>query len=394
MVERRRRDLIGLDALVALALTLLPQVSPPDPGGGRGGTLSWLLGAAVALPVAVRRLWPVPVLVVVLVAAVVTSGVDVGAGAGPAIVLAVVYALYPVVAAGRGRPGVSAVRLGGACVAGAALLAVSGGTADVGRAPGRLLLALLVLGATWAAATAVRERRESLRLVVEQAAERATIEERLRIARDLHDVVTHSVGLIAVKAGVANHVAAERPDEAREALVVIEEVSRTALRDLRSTLAVLRQDGEAGAGHPGPGLSDLRSLVRVAEAAGVTVDLQCDLGRDLQGDGGGDVPVTVARAAFRIVQEALTNVVRHAGPTCCRVRLVADAGTLTITVTDDGPAVPVRRPTDVGGGLGLVGMGERVRAHGGTFSAGPGPGRGFRVVATLPYGPRGRPPRG
>ncbi|MCZ1000349.1 sensor histidine kinase [Streptomyces mirabilis] len=249
----------------------------------------------------------------------------------------------------------------------------TGGTLAV-----QLLFGLLVLGATWAAGTAVRERHESLRRTIVQAAEQAKVEERMRIARDIHDVVTHSVGLIAIKAGVANHVIATHPEEAGEALTVIEDISRRALRDMRATLKVLRREDDAQQQdlQPVPGLSDLPSLVRTAEAAGVSVDLRSDCVEE--------PPDGVALTAFRIVQEALTNVVKHAAPTRCLVSVTAQDGVLTIGVTDDGPG-PGHRPTVPGGAMGLVGMRERAVAHGGTLTAGPRPGAGFRILATLPY---------
>jgi len=376
VVGSRRRDLVVLDGLTALGLAVLPQVAPLRPQAGTGGGLGWALCVATAAPLAVRRLWPRTVHSAVLTA----TGAALLAGLGPAVFLAAAYALYPVATrppAGR----LPAVRLGGACVAGAALLAVTGGQHGDGGGVGRLLFGLLLLGATWAAGTAVRERRESLRRVVEEAAARARVEERLRIAREVHDVVAHGVGLIAVKAGIANHLAADRPEEGREALRVIEEVSRDALRDLRGLLAVLRDDAVDAGLRPAPGLGDLPALVRTAQDAGVQVDLHVDL----RGVGADRIPDGVALSAFRIVQEGLTNVVRHAGPTRCSVQLVGGTGTLRVEVTDEGPA-PGRPASTAGAGLGLVGMDERVRGHGGTFGAGPHSG-GFRVLATLPYRP-------
>jgi len=376
VVGSRRRDLVVLDGLTALGLAVLPQVAPLRPQAGTGGGLGWALCVATAAPLAVRRLWPRTVLAAVLTA----TGAALLAGLGPAVFLAAAYALYPVATrppAGR----LPAVRLGGACVAGAALLAVTGGQHGDGGGVGRLLFGLLLLGATWAAGTAVRERRESLRRVVEEAAARARVEERLRIAREVHDVVAHGVGLIAVKAGIANHLAADRPEEGREALRVIEEVSRDALRDLRGLLAVLRDDAVDVGLRPAPGLGDLPALVRTAQDAGVQVDLHVDL----RGVGADRIPDGVALSAFRIVQEGLTNVVRHAGPTRCSVQVVGGTGTLRVEVTDEGPA-PGRPASTAGAGLGLVGMDERVRGHGGTFGAGPHSG-GFRVLATLPYRP-------
>ncbi|MFF7881786.1 sensor histidine kinase [Streptomyces sp. NPDC020794] len=377
MGDVSRRSLILLDGAAALGFALLPQLTlvRPDSGGAPGGLAVSLLSFATALPLAVRRLWPVPVFAIVLVA----SCVALAAGLGPAVFLAAAYALYLVATTRRQQLGRSAVIVGGASTAGAALLTVTGGQHYTGGTLAvQLLFGLLVLGATWAAGTAVRERRESLRRTIVQAAEQAKVEERMRIARDIHDVVTHSVGLIAIKAGVANHVIATHPEEAREALTVIEDISRRALRDMRATLRVLRREhvDQQQDLQPVPGLSDLPSLVHTAEAAGVSVDLRSDYAEE--------PPDGVALTAFRIVQEALTNVVKHAAPTRCLVSVTAQDGVLTIGVTDDGPG-PGHRPTVPGGDMGLVGMRERAVAHGGTLTAGPRPGTGFRILATLPY---------
>ncbi|MFE2964509.1 sensor histidine kinase [Streptomyces sp. NPDC059340] len=377
MGDVSRRSLILLDGAAALGFALLPQLTlvRPDSGGAPGGLAVSLLSFATALPLAVRRLWPVPVFATALVA----SCVALAAGLGPAVFLAAAYALYLVATTRRRQLGRSAVIVGGASTAGAALLTVTGGQHYTGGTLAvQLLFGLLVLGATWAAGTAVRERRESLRRTIVQAAEQAKVEERMRIARDIHDVVTHSVGLIAIKAGVANHVIATHPEEAREALTVIEDISRRALRDMRATLRVLRREhvDQQQDLQPVPGLSDLPSLVHTAEAAGVSVDLRSDYAEE--------PPDGVALTAFRIVQEALTNVVKHAAPTRCLVSVTAQDGVLTIGVTDDGPG-PGHRPTVPGGDMGLVGMRERAVAHGGTLTAGPRPGTGFRILATLPY---------
>jgi signal transduction histidine kinase len=316
----------------------------------------------------------VPVFVFVLTAACVALPF----GLAPTSFLAAAYALYLVAVTRKWQTGRSAVFVGGVSAVGAVGLTMTGAQDYQGGTQAvQVVLGLLVLGATWAAGSAVRERRESMRHVIEQAAERAKVEERLRIARDIHDVVTHSVGLIAVKAGIANHVVASHPQEVQEALTVIEDVSRRALRDMRATLKVLRRDQEGAQDlRPVLGLADLPALVQPAEAAGVRVDLRSS--------GTEEPPDGVALSAFRIVQEALTNVIKHAAPTQCRVRIVAEQGALTIDVADDGPG-SAHRPTVPGGGLGLVGMRERAAAHGGTITAGPQAGGGFQVSATLPY---------
>ena len=202
-------------------------------------------------------------------------------------------------------------------------------------------------------------------------------EERLRIARELHDVVAHSMSLIAVKAGVANHVARSRPEETADALRVIEDTSKGALTEMRRLLGVLRTDGtQAGELTPAPSLGDLPELVQRAAGAGVRVDLDLHAGPD--------VPAGVGLSAYRIVQEALTNVIRHAAPARCQMTITADGGQICIEVVDDGPG---RRALPAGHhrGHGLAGMRERALACGGDLTASPLDPSGFQVKARLPW---------
>ena len=213
-------------------------------------------------------------------------------------------------------------------------------------------------------------------------ARRAISEERVRIARELHDVVAHTMSVIAVQAGVANHVAREQPGEVHRALSSIEEASRGALREMRALLGVLRTDGEAvdqkeqqAETAPVPGLADLHSLVESAAQAGLRVDLEISGERP-------KVSAGLELAAYRIIQEATTNVIKHAGTDRSRVSLSYQPDSLTVEVTDTGNG-------DLGGsvlegaGHGIVGMRERVAMYGGDFHAGPLPHGGFRVRATF-----------
>ncbi|MZG19255.1 sensor histidine kinase, partial [Streptomyces sp. SID5914] len=211
----------------------------------------------------------------------------------------------------------------------------------------------------------------------EEAALRRAGEERLRIARELHDSLTHSISIVKLQAGVAIHLARKRGDEVPPALLAIQEAGGEAMRELRSALQVLRADEPAGT----PAL-----LVERARAAGLAVDLT------VTGDER-PLPRALDRAAYRIVQEALTNAARHAGPAKVRVRI--DYGTpnsrqstreLTIEVDDDGAADPARPPAL---GTGLTGMHERVSALGGTLRAAPRAEGGFSVRARLPLGETG-----
>ena len=212
----------------------------------------------------------------------------------------------------------------------------------------------------------------------EEEALRRIAEERLRIARELHDVVSHSIAMINVQAGVAVHVIDERPDEARAALLAIKAASRDALRDLRGILGLLRQTDETESRSPVAGLDDVPALIENVRRAGIEVTLRMDRGES-------PLPTSIDLAAFRVIQEALTNVVRHAPGTSATVAVRRQPDALLIEVDDDGrSAVGAGTDGRQGAGHGLAGMRERVRAAGGSVEAGPRGERGFAVRATLP----------
>jgi signal transduction histidine kinase len=220
----------------------------------------------------------------------------------------------------------------------------------------------------------VEQRAEEAERTREESAQRRAMEERLRIARELHDSLTHSISVIQVQAGVAQHLARKRGEDVPPALQAIQEAGADAARELRATLGVLRsaQDGDSS------GLSQLDSLVARARAAGLPVTVRVT-GAKRQ------LPPEVDQAAYRIVQEALTNVSRHAGHACASVHLDYTPETLSVQVVDDGQGTVTSadsRPAALG--LGLVGMRERVSALGGRLQAGPRDGGGFLVRAELP----------
>jgi len=225
----------------------------------------------------------------------------------------------------------------------------------------------------------VRARRESEREVREQERRRYAYEERLRIARDVHDVVGHSLAVITMQAGVALHLLDKqratqaRPDRVADSLEAIKKTSREALAELRTTLEVFRSDPDDPRS-PLPGLARLDALVDGLRAAGREVTLVREQSDDLQ-----SIPAAVDHAAFRIIQESLTNVVRHAGAAHATVRLSRLAGMLTVEVSDDGPATGV--PVE---GNGIRGMRERARAVGGTLSVLVREPSGVLVRASLP----------
>jgi signal transduction histidine kinase len=357
----------GLTVLVVVAAVTSP------PGRVRLDLLSSVVLVLPALATAARARFPVAVLAVATLGLVVYQ---VRGYPGVAPALTVMVALFATVRAGHRWPAGVAVAV-----------SLLGGFAGELAAPGdpdqgvfqRWLLLVGWLLASCVAAELSRQRRHQLGLVEERAAtaertreetaRRRADEERLRIARDLHDALTHSISLINVQAGVAVHLARKNGEAVPEALVTIQETGREAMRELRATLEVLRADDTAG----GAGLDRLDRLVEGARKAGLPVTVTVNgLPRDL--------PAPVDRTAYRIVQEALTNVTRHAGPASAAVRLDYGECELSVRVDDDGTGSGAPGGT----GVGLVGMRERVAALGGSLHAGPRSGTGFSVRATLP----------
>ena len=247
----------------------------------------------------------------------------------------------------------------------------------VSWAVGALLMGGSVRGRQ-AERAALEERARHLAETREEEARRRVAEERVRIARDLHDSVAHSLTGISVEAGVGAHVLDERPEDARAALLAIKHASGDALAELRATLSMLRS-GEAPPREPAAGLDRLPSLVESSRAAGLPVDVV------IEGDAR-PLPPAVDTAAFRIVQESLTNVIRHAGPARATVAVRHRDDGVEIEVTDDGRgAVDGNGAADGGGGgHGLAGMRERVALLGGALYAGTRRSGGYRVRARLP----------
>jgi signal transduction histidine kinase len=224
----------------------------------------------------------------------------------------------------------------------------------------------------------VEQRADEAERTKDEAAQRRAMEERLRIARELHDSLTHSISVIRVQAGVAVHLARKRGEEVAPALLAIQGAGADAARELRTTLSVLRSEEDGGCS----GLGQLESLVARARAAGLPVTVTVT-GAERA------LPPEVDQAAYRIVQEALTNVSRHAGQACASVHLHYTPDALTIKVDDDGTGTGTGNgagtsPRPPGPGLGLIGMRERVAALGGRLHTGPRDGGGFQVRAEFP----------
>src|SRR5215211_7538103 len=369
-------------ALVAASFPMAFFASMPVPSGVPVGILAvgYALVLLHTLPLAARRRFPGTVLGIS-----VASGLAIAALGLPPIVLglAILVAVYSVAA------------YGDRWVSLAGLAAAAVGSAAVQLTPGRFQAPTvvsngLIIGAAWLLGHFVGVRRRYITRLEERTAElertraeqarRAVAEERLRLARELHDVVAHSISVIAVQSGVGAHVAKTQPEEAAKALAAIEATSRAALTELRRLLGVLRQEDEPqGDLAPVPGLADLDGLLAEVAKAGLAVRLQVE-GRPAH------LPAGVDLSAYRIVQEALTNVVKHAGPARAQVAIRYRDHEVRVEVTDDGRGAAA--PTGDGRarvGHGLIGMRERVSVFGGDLEVGPRPGGGFRVAARLPF---------
>ena len=391
---------VGTALLFALALTFsvrffrVPHLVMPD-----GPRLAASLAAS--LPVAVRRAWPLPVL------AVVTAGVGVLTAYGLApLGTDLMLGMASYMAAVRlSRPVATVALVGTEAAIGAGLLTA----AATAHSQSVMLHSMLAAAAMWFVGYGVRERRRYRAGVAEQQrrwraeeserGRRAVQEERLRIARDLHDVLAHTLSMVAVQAGVGRRVGTSRPAEALQALRVVEESSRGALDELRRILCLMR--GDEGAARqdgppeelpaavlvPAPGLGELEALAAMVGSAGTPVALSVT----------GDVtavPPAAALTAYRIAQEALTNVVRQAPGARVSVLVGVGADGIRIRVTDTGQAEgappAATRPAAAAAQHGIVGMRERASAFGGTLTAGAMPGGGFEVAAFLPVPVRRR----
>jgi signal transduction histidine kinase len=354
-----------------------------------------LLGVAVAaLPF--RHRFPVVVLATVLGATLTYWAFF---ARGPVFVPLVV-SLGQVVLAGRRRAAVVALVTGFLGFPWLGAIAGEFETPKLGQLVGLAAWLAFLLSVLEVIRSRRDRAREEARSQAEALRRRAT-EERLQIARELHDVVAHNMSLISIQAGVALHLMDQRPEQARESLSTIKEASKEALVELRSILGVLRQVDEttdddrladegvltvptdAGSRSPVPGLHRLGSLVQRARAAGL--DVEVDSAEDLTG-----LPRNVDLAAYRIIQESLTNVARHSNDKAAVVRVRMEDGALAVDVLDEGTATLGSRGVrdgsmpSAGAGHGIVGMRERAASVGGRLEAGPRPGRGFAVRAWLP----------
>ncbi len=337
------------------------------------GLAGLVVGVASVAALLVRRRWPFATLVAILAIAVV-SPVD------AQFVLPLAVALYTI----------GSTRSWEAAMAGAVLVVGTGFVYVLAGGPGlgyddlvATALACAIAGGTGlyvgskrSSMDALEERAARLDRERELLAERAVAEERVRIAQELHDVVAHNVSLIVVQAQALRATVPD--DRVAEATAGIADLGREAMAEMHRTLKLLRGgEDQAAERAPQPGLSDLDDLLERSRAAGLRVDLA------VEGDPR-QLAQSVDLSAFRILQEALTNVIKHAGRAHTTVLLGYRTDALELVVTDTGDGAPDHAPTP--GGHGLVGMRERAALFGGTLTAGPRGDHGFEVHAVLPYG--------
>jgi len=378
----RGMNLWLLDALLATAFLVLVMVGHFAATGTAGVTyrdpdaLSVLLSLGVAVPYYFRRHAPLAVLLISEVSVVVLTVREYQTGAAPSVLL---VGVFTVAAWSSVRDRAIAVV---AMIIGLTIVAVSGIPGSNGADVAFnfvLYTAAYLFGSTMRNRRLYSEQLEERAAALEneraEEAKRAVAEERLRIAQDLHDVVAHSMGVIAVQAGVGAHVIDADPGEAKKSLEAISQTSRSTLAEIRRMLGVLREDENASY-EPAPGLGDLDRLVRDVEGAGLDVDVRNEGART-------ELPPGVDFTAYRIVQEALTNVLKHAGHARATVVVGYEDNALRLEIADDGRGVNGRTAP---GGVGLMGMRERVGVYGGSFEAGPRTGGGFRVKVRIPYG--------
>jgi signal transduction histidine kinase len=375
---------LGLVVVVAAAMALTISIAEEESATRSTNVLAYLLGVSVAALLLLRRRWPLGVLLGSVGVLCVYYGLDYPAFSA-AVPLAA--AAYSAAVAGYGLR--AAAVLGAFVVVGGIVARLDEGEslADVLRAS--LITDAALLGAMLLLGEAVRSRRawgEEVRARLrrteqdrEREADRRVQQERLRIAREMHDVLAHTIAAINVQAGVAADVLDDAPERARASLREIRRQSRDAVAELGATVGMLREGRSEAPRAPAPGLADIDAPLATARAAGVRVELAViGTARPL--------PAAVDLTAYRIVQEALTNVVRHARATAASVDVRYRPDSIVLEVRDDGSAdangtAAVHAGHD---GHGLIGMRERAAAVGGKLEAGAVPGGGFRVQATLP----------
>ena len=376
------------DRVLAVAFAIISVVAltlaDPDHVNRTPDIWAYLLVIVGMGSLAWRRQYPFTVLVVTSVCVV---GLTAPGYPEAGLPFAVFIAFYTAAAYGRRRN----LPLAGSILA-AAMVILWVTREHSGFTAGDVVGNTVAFSIVWVLGETIRSRRERLaaaeeraQLLEQEQAEterRVLAEERLRIAQELHDVVAHAMSVITVQAGVGAHVIDTQPQEAKKALVAIEATGRSALQELRRMLGLLRQESDArGARQPAPGFQDMKELIASVRATGVQIEERW------VGDTDIPIPASIYLSSYRILQEALTNVLKHAGRAKVVVTMSLEPGWASIEVVDDGrgaAAIAANGERSHGGGYGLVGMRERVAVFGGTLEAGPVRGGGFRVLARFP----------
>jgi signal transduction histidine kinase len=384
------RQWVIVDVVIAGAFLLggtLQLFLTPRLHGAAPDWVIWPFYVAASVPVAFRRRWPEAALVCVSLA--LTATTLLGNSLAPAPVLAL--PLYTVTVKYSRRQSLLVLAVVESFLAVALLV-----TSILRPIRGDVTSDIILAAATWFVGDSVRTRRAYQAGLVEQAgerqrqeldrAQRAVAEERMEIARELHDVIAHSLSVIAIQSGVGRHVIDDQPGEAKAALSAIEDTSRSALHELRRVLGVLRRANRDDVDlAPAPTLADLDDLVDNVRGAGIPIDMACTGTTS-------SLPQGLELSVYRIVQEALTNVVKHAPSASTWISIDRRPDTIEVTVTNRPPL----KGTTLNGGLdhgkardgraghGIIGMAERAAAFGGTLTASPLPDGGFEVHALLP----------
>jgi signal transduction histidine kinase len=372
----------GIAAAVALGITIAI-AAQQESEAKDADALAYVLGTAIAVPLLVRRRWPLAVFLastLLLIAYHALHYPEIRSAAPLAV------ALYTAARAGHLRVVVGVVA--GLALGGLGWLVLGKGESLASALGTQRLVEILLVATLLLLAETLRTREawmaevaEGLRRTEaerEREAERRVELERLRIARELHDVLAHTIAVIGVQAGVAAEALGDAPEQARAALRTIREKSREATAEIRAAVGVLREpEGEAPRA-PAPGLAQLKELVEMAAAAQLQVELSMT-------GAARPLPAAVDLTAYRIVQESLTNVIRHAGAREATVSIRYEPDAVVVEIDDDGRGATNGNPSATDG-HGLAGMRERAAALGGRLEAGPAPPRGFRVRARLPTG--------
>jgi signal transduction histidine kinase len=404
-----RLPVLAQDVLLGLFVAVMQvqgtAAKPPDVGSRPLtdlGHLAYVLLIVSGLVLAVRRRWPVPVFVTAAVASLVYYAAGFTDGPGW---LGLFVALYTLTAYGDGRRSLVIAGVGITVLATGWLVAAADiePRAAIGWVFFRIAASVMAAALGESArsrhviAAEAQERAERAERTREEEARARVDAERLRIAREVHDTVAHAIAIINVQSGVTAHVLDKRPERARETLKAIEQTSSQALREMRSILGVLRDANDGRV--PQPGLGQIDELTSKAREAGLDINLEATSPAT-------PLPSSVGNAAYRILQESITNVIRHVGPTRVRVALDHGVDVLEVRVTDEGrrdaPGDEPARPhpleehpahNDAGSsakpGRGILGMRERCQLLGGELVARPLPGGGFEVKARLPVAPTG-----